>query len=145
MSSGSVPPQVERGSETRVFARRILSVDGIDRMVSALKARGFSPIGPTVRDGAIVYDRIESVRDLPAGWSDEQERGTYRLVRRTDGALFGYTLAAQSWKRFLFQASRTLFSAKRDGSGFSTETKPPVVEPLALIGVRPCELRAIEI
>ena len=39
-----------------------------------------------------MYDEIHSVSDLPAGWTDEQEGGTYRLKRRDDTALFGYNV-----------------------------------------------------
>jgi len=41
------------------------------------------------RDGAICYGDIASAADLPAGWTDEQDAGTYRLRRRDDDALFG--------------------------------------------------------
>jgi hypothetical protein len=30
-------------------------------------------VGPTVRDGAIGYDDIESTADLTIGWTDEQD------------------------------------------------------------------------
>jgi sulfhydrogenase subunit beta (sulfur reductase) len=30
-----------------------------------------------VRDGAIVYDELESAQELPIGWTDVQEAGTY--------------------------------------------------------------------
>ena len=53
-------------------------------------------------DGAIVYDEIRSVADFPEGWTDEHEKSRYRLKRRADKALFGYTVGPQSWKRFLF-------------------------------------------
>ncbi len=51
-------------------------------MLALLKARGYRVVGPTVRDQAIVYDDIASVDDLPAGWTDEQDGGRYRLLRR---------------------------------------------------------------
>ena len=40
-------------------------------------------VGPTLRDGAIVYDDIAGIDDLPAGWTDEQEGGHYRLCGAT--------------------------------------------------------------
>ena len=57
-----------------------------------------------MRDGAIVYDRMESAEELPAGWTDEQEPGRYRLKRRDDQAVFGYAVGPQSWKKYLHPA-----------------------------------------
>ena len=52
----------------------------LDELLGALRRRGFTPIGPTVRQGAIVYEELESAADLPAGWTDVQDGGTYRLA-----------------------------------------------------------------
>ena len=41
-----------------------------------------------MRSGSIVYDELESADDLPAGWLDVQEAGTFRLERRDDEAVF---------------------------------------------------------
>ena len=41
--------------------------DDLDQPLGAIARRGFRLIGPTVRDGAIVYDDIASSADLPAG------------------------------------------------------------------------------
>lgn len=54
------------------------------QLLDALQARGYQVIGPTVRDGAIVYAELHAVTELPIGWTDEQEAGHYRLRRRTD-------------------------------------------------------------
>ena len=61
--------------------------------------RGYTIVGPTVRDRAIVYDEIRGSGDLPIGWTDEQDGGHYRLRRRDDEALFGYDVGPHSWKQ----------------------------------------------
>ena len=53
----------------------------LDDLIAALAGRGYTVIGPRVRDGAIVYEEISSAADLPEGITDEQEGGTYRLAR----------------------------------------------------------------
>ena len=63
---------------------RLLSLDGLQALLAALRADGYKLKGPRVRDGAIVHDDISGVADLPAGWGEEQEAGRYRLVRRDD-------------------------------------------------------------
>jgi hypothetical protein len=49
---------------------------GLDQLLAALEARGYTPVGPLVRDRAIVYDELHSSTELPAGWSDVQEGGS---------------------------------------------------------------------
>ena len=46
-----------------------ISCDALQALLDAL-AENYEVIGPTVRDGAIVYDRITRLADLPAGWTD---------------------------------------------------------------------------
>jgi ferredoxin len=99
-----------------------------------------------VRDGAIVYDRIESAAELPAGWTDEQEPGRYRLKRRKDQALFGYVVGPHSWKKYLHPAEVKLLSAERQGGTFRIlNNEAPPKTPYAFLGVRACELAAIAV
>ena len=56
----------------------------LEALVTALRARGYLVVGPTVRDGAIVYDELGSADELPIGWTDLQDAATYRLERRED-------------------------------------------------------------
>lgn len=129
------------GGDQLVVAR-----DDLDQLFGAIARRGFRLVGPTMRDGAIVYDDISSSADLPAGWTDEQDGWTYRLHRRDDEALFGYNVGPQSWKRYLFPPSSLMWRIRRDQAGMTSaapEAEPEA--PLAFIGVRSCELHAIAI
>jgi len=98
-----------------------------------------------VRDGAIVYDAVARLDELPVGWTDRQDGGRYRLERRDDAALFGYAVGPHSWKRFLHPPVQLLWQARRDGEGFTVAADEAAPERLAFIGVRACELRAIAI
>ena len=115
------------------------------RLLAALAERGFQIVGPTMRDGAIVFDDLASETDLPIGWTDEQDGGKYRLKRRNDAALFGYAVGPHSWKKYLFPPATRLWSAKRTGAEFSVEESDAVAPKFAFIGVRSCELHAIAI
>jgi len=55
----------------------VLTASQLGILIEALVRRGYAVVAPTVRDGAIVYDQVESVHDLPAGWTDEQAPGQY--------------------------------------------------------------------
>jgi formate hydrogenlyase subunit 6/NADH:ubiquinone oxidoreductase subunit I len=123
--------------------RSVVELEGFERLIPSLECRGFQVVGPTLRDGAIVYEPLRKLENLPAGWSDETEAGRYRLQERHDGALFGYSLAPQSWKKFLHPAELRLFEVKRDEGAFRilNNTDPP--PRYAFLGVRACELAAI--
>lgn len=123
----------------------VITVDGLAALIAALRAQGFRLLGPTRRDDAIVYDDIESVGDLPAGWTDEQDGGHYRLRRRGDDALFGYAVGPHAWKRFLHPPLLTLWRAERDDGGMRVTADPPPQERFAFLAVRSCELHAIAI
>ena len=133
------------GAPTLPGAPVLLDPAGLDALIAALAARGLSVIGPTLREGAIVYDRISGIGALPAGWTDRQEAGRYRLERRADAALFGYAVGPQSWKRFLHPPEERLWRARRTEDGFTIETEPPPVERFAFLGMRACELHAVAI
>ena len=98
-----------------------------------------------MRDGAIVYEDLDSAADLPIGWTDDQDAGRYRLERRDDEARFGYAVGPHSWKQFLLPPRIRLWRAQRQDDGFEVEEEPLEDRPLALIGVRACELHGIAI
>jgi hypothetical protein len=131
--------QLQIGSSVTIESKQL------DLLLQALRTQGFDVVGPTVRDGAIVYDHLASINDLPAGWTDEQDGGKYRLKRRADSALFGYAVGPHSWKRFLHPPIQRLWSAKRDGHSFQVISQRPKGVKFAFLGVRACELHAIAI
>jgi ferredoxin len=112
----------------------VFPASALDELLDAIRRRGFRLVGPVVQDGAICYGDITSAADLPAGWTDEQDAGSYRLRRRDDEALFGYAVGPHSWKKYLFPPTARLLPPEE-----------PPDEPFAFIGVRACELRAIAI
>ncbi len=122
----------------------VIERDSLDELFDALKRRGYTMVGPTLSQGAIVYDEIESSRDLPAGWTDEQDGGTYRLQRRDDDALFGYAVGPRSWKHFLHPPVIRLWQATKGADGGFEVTEEPDDPPTyAFIGARSCDLHAI--
>jgi len=116
----------------------------LDALLTALRARGYTVVGPTRRDGAIVYDELASADDLPAGWTDEQAPAAYRLKRRADAARFGFTVGPHAWKQFLHPPTLRLMSATRPHGGQPAFEPPDAPPPRhAFLGVRACELAAI--
>jgi ferredoxin len=124
--------------------KAVISRDALQALIDAL-AVDHCVLGPTVRDGAIVYDEIVKLSQLPAGWKDNQEAGRYSLERREDDALFGFAVGPHSWKRFLHPPAETLWTARRREEGLSIEPAPAASRKFAFIGVRACEIHAIAI
>ena len=123
-----------------------ISRDRFARLLEILREDGYRLVGPTVRDGAIVHDTISGAGDLPEGFGESQERGTYRLESRGDRALFGYAVGPHSWKASFFAPTVPLWRARRkDGSFVVLEQGVREQPPLALIGARSCDLHAIAI
>ncbi len=123
-----------------------LDAGQIENLIHSLAARGYDVVGPTIRDGAIVYDTIAGVRDLPTGRTDKQEAGQYRIESRCDGSFFGYTLGPQSWKKYLHPAQVKLFEAEQKQGQFRIlNGVEKSDQKFAFIGVRACELAAIRI
>ncbi len=120
----------------------VIAKSDLQQIFEALGAAGYTIIGPTIYQEAIVYEEINRVDDLPIGWTDEQGPGHYRLRPRDDGRFFGYGVGPNSWKKFLYPSRLTLFGTGRNGDGFVTDSEQ-VIPQYAFIGARACELAAI--
>jgi sulfhydrogenase subunit beta (sulfur reductase) len=130
-------------SVTAPDATRWLPFDELDRLLDALRADGRTLIGPVVRDEAIILDEIASAADLPAGRGVETAPGRYRLTRRADAKRFDHAVGPMSPKRFTFPPRAPIRVGRRTASGVRFSNTDPHPEPLALIGVRACELVAL--
>jgi ferredoxin len=124
---------------------RFLARDQLPALLTALDSDGYEVVGPTIEQGAIIYDRIKSVDDLPRGWTDDQDAGRYRLKRRDDDELFGYVVGPHSWKKYLFPPLVTLLHSQRAGGNWQFTAPADDPPKLALLGVRACEVAAIAI
>jgi len=122
-----------------------LESEDFQLLIDALVNAGYTPVGPTVRDSAIIYDRIESVSDFPIGYTDKQGKGSYRLEKSKSTKLFDYVVGPHTWKKFLYPSERTLTEIDRTGQRFSVSELPREIPSYAFIGARSCELEAIAI
>jgi hypothetical protein len=130
---------------TAIPAPRLIDLDGLGALYRVLVAEGYHVIGPAVQDGAIVLRELASADELPFGWGVDLAAGSYRLRHRADDAAFGHSAGPQSWKRFLHPPREKLWSATRTAGGFEVSEDDEQPPRYAFLGVRPCDLRAIEI
>ncbi|MGZ6764653.1 MAG: 4Fe-4S dicluster domain-containing protein [Nocardioidaceae bacterium] len=126
-----------------------VDVDGLQDLMDLLDRQGYTVLGPTVRAGAVVPGRLTTVDDLPRGWGDTQQPGSYRLRRRDDRALFGYAADAVSWKSVLFPARELIWEGNRTPDGFAINDGESHLglgdPPYAIVGIRACDLHAIAV
>ena len=113
-------------------------------LVEELQRLGFRTIGPTVADGAIVYDEVDSVEQFPIGYVDEQDGGIYRL-KKTGDAWFDWVVGPHSLKNYLFPPRETLVELHRANGSWQVQAHDEPKQPLAVIGVRSCDLHALAI
>ena len=126
---------------TPVFLPR----QSLQRLLDALVSSGWQLIGPLVRDGAVVFDPIDSVEELPRGIRDIQSPGRYRLEQTDSARLFGWANGPQALKPITFAPEEVLWQVVLDGDGLHFESQPAVVPPTAVIGVRGCDLAALKL
>lgn len=131
-------PTASVGPATQAFLPR----GELDRFLQALRDDGRSIVGPTIRDGAVVYDEIRGASELPIGWRSDTAPGTYRLEQTDRERAFDYGVGVTTWKRFTHPPRVPLTTTGPDGL---VESVAPVVPRMAFIGVRACELAALGI
>ncbi|MGD0311988.1 MAG: 4Fe-4S dicluster domain-containing protein [Acidimicrobiales bacterium] len=129
----------------RVGDQMVMSVDGLDALVTTLAGFGYETKGPVVRDGAILPGPVQGVSDLPVGTGDVQSPGRYRLEQRDDDAVFGWAVGPGSWKAEFFPPTQELWRSTVDGDAISITTPDLEMPPLAVIGARPCELAGLAV
>ena len=120
----------------------------LDHLFSNLQQMGYEVIGPRVKDHAIIYAPITTVSDLPLGYSSLQAPGRYSLIMSGHGNYFEVTTGPQSWKQYFFPPKIELMKFHQvDGTNASWQMEENKFEAprYAMIGVRPCDLAAIEI
>jgi ferredoxin len=123
----------------------VLPAEALQSLVIALEQQGFQPVGPVVQDGHLELDHLDTVGDLPRGWTTTADAGIFSLSRRSDQAYFGFNLGQESWKKFFFPARLPLFKSQSLGNHVSFDPIADPAPPYALIGVRACELAALNV
>ena len=124
---------------------RFLPRNELEHLFTALQADGRRVVGPTVVDGAVVYDELTSPGQLPVGWEADTAPGKYRLRANGRERAFDYTIPVTSWKRFTHPSVVPLTRGRRDEGQVVVESVIPDVPRLAFVGVRACEVAALAI
>ena len=141
----SRPAQTPDGPGVKAADPVVLGLDGLDALITKLSESGYEVKGPVSRGGAVVPGSISGVDDLPAGVHDEQSPGGYRLAQGDDGRLFAWAVGPGSWKGEFFPAHQEVWRARASDEAIEFTEAAREAAPLAIVGARPCEFRALEV
>lgn len=117
----------------------------LQQLIDVLSLKGYRTVGPVVRDGAVLWDTIRQVSDLPIGWRDEQEPGRYRIEQTGSTRIFGVVHGPQSVKPLAFAPREPLLTIERSQGRVSVQPTMPKSEKVAVLGVRACDLAGLAI
>jgi len=118
----------------------------LQRLIDILKQDGYTCIGPQFRDNTIHYDVIDSVDRLPQGLSDQQTPGHYQLGPAGHPRYFAWANGPQALKPLLFAPREALWQSQAgEEEDLHFSEVIPATEPLAVIGVRACDIAALYI
>lgn len=125
---------------------RLLDPDAdLERLVRQLIDDGYRVIAPVERHGSVAYEEIDHADELPVGLTVDQQPGHWRSAHDGTRSRFGWTPGADSWKRWFFPPEQQILSLRRQDGSFAVEAPPSPGRPLALLGARDCEVRALRV
>lgn len=120
--------------------------ENLQILLRLLSAAGYEIQGPQLKDGAIVYDRLQSVEQLPKGQQDHQSLGRYQVVQTESQRLFHWANGPQALKPLLQPSREVIWQAKRDASGALKFIIPETAVPkIAVLGVKACDIAALKL
>jgi ferredoxin len=123
----------------------VIQKETFNAILSRLKEKGYETIGPRVKNDTLIYAPIEQMDDLPRGYITEQDAARFHLKHTGHSRYFDAIPGAQSWKQFLFPPRAELFALRKVNNLWEASTPETKTPSYAFIGVRACELAAIQI
>lgn len=129
----------------KIGSKVLIKSNELNNLVISLKNHGYITIAPKIFEKTIIYDEIYSIKDLPIGWTDEQEKGSYSIKKSKEASFFYYNVGPYSWKKFLYPPVETILTLRKKDKSFEVVEAKKEHKEYAFIGVRACELNAIKI
>ncbi len=118
----------------------------LELLIFKLIQMGYEVVGPKVKDSTVVYEPIKEISELPVGFESEHRPGRFQLVKVGRQNYFDITLGPHSWKQYFFPSKSSLMGFYKENDGkWRVEGDAESVPRYAMLGVRPCDLAAIQI
>lgn len=124
-----------------------LKKEHLDQLLDALSSGGYRTVAPLERDGTVMWEPVDSANALPWNRREDQKPGHYRLKDVKSGRCFDVTHGPQSLKPLSFAPREQLTTVRKDGDRSTLTFYPqkPVVEKIAVLGARACDIAALAI
>jgi len=120
--------------------------DQLQLLLDNIHSNGYKCIGPQVRDGAIIYDALHSIDQLPQGISDSQSAGRYSLNQTTDKKYFNWANGPQAIKPLLFTPHEKLWQSNKSENGsISFAISQADHTPCVIFAARACDIAALKL
>lgn len=119
--------------------------DQFQSLIDQLKTMGYRCVGPQVRDGAIVYHTLHDCSQLPKSVSEHQSPGHYEIEITNSQRYFSWANGPQAIKPYVFAPKEILWRARQINGQLQFQDLTPDPEPVAIIGVRACDIAALYI
>lgn len=132
-----------RLNTSSAFNKGLLKKAHFQTLFDVLHRCGYKVVGPVVKDGAILYQPVTTYSQLAYEVIDEQQPGGYTLSAGSGGRYFEWNTGPQALKPLLFKPQQTLWTCHSDDGELSFKQASPQAEPLAVLGVRACDLSAL--
>lgn len=117
----------------------------LKELFALVQGAGYRMAGPKIKSEAVAFDFLQSFDEIPQGYCDDQSPGQYRLKKTDRPTYFEYVVGPQSIKNILHPSRRKLWEAKTNPSGgFRVEETKQDLTPIALFGVRACDVKALD-
>jgi formate hydrogenlyase subunit 6/NADH:ubiquinone oxidoreductase subunit I len=121
----------------------VVQPPALNGLINLLRSHDYSVVGPTVRDGVVVLDLIEKFDKALIGVESVSGPGQYRIEDQA-GAIFGGPVGPVSPKRWMNPPKRIAWSARID-DGEVQVAPSEYPGPRAYLGIRPCDVAAMDI
>lgn len=123
-----------------------LADDRLNQLLLQLQGEGYNCLGPQLQDGVISFLPLQDVGQLPRGWGVDQGPAHYHAVRQQHSRYFAWSNGPQAIKPLTFQPRELLWESRRDASGGLAFSTPQLDQgPIALFGIRACDLAALQL
>ncbi len=86
-----------------------ISRSGLQVLIDNLLQANYQCLGPVEADGAIQFQPVSSIKQLPSGIRNSQEAGNYRLYAEDDERLFAWNHGPQGLKPLCFAPEEVLW------------------------------------
>lgn len=101
-------------------------------------------IGPKIANDVVTLSEID-FNDIPSGYIDSQNPGSYRLNRGGPNRIFSFSIGPESFKRFLHPPEKDIFAFKESKSGITISHPSNEEKPAAFIGMRACDISGLKL